>query len=97
MSSHAQDKLIDLGFSLLVLGAGIGAVWWLGNKAVEKVSTAVNNTAAAIPNVIKPTSDQNIFYRIDSAPFDLWDDGQLNNSYTLGGAIYDWINPGVKI
>lgn len=50
------------------------------------------DAAEAIGDAVDPTDRDNIIYRGVNAVVDILDDGQDNDSNTVGTAIYDWWN-----
>lgn len=76
----------------IAIGVGAGVVV-LGVWAGRSAAAAAKDTAGGIGEAINPTSPDNIFYKGVNAILDIFDDGQDNDSGTLGTKIYDWFHP----
>lgn len=83
--------MIDTG-TKIALGVGAGVVV-LGMWAARKVSDDAGDAVGAVGDAITPTNPDNIFSRGVNAVVDLLDDGQDNDSATLGTKVFDWFNP----
>lgn len=65
----------------LVAGGVVALAYFLGHKIVRAADGAVDS--------VTPTNPDNIFYRGVNAVGDVFDDGDNNDSFTLGGWLYD--------
>jgi len=65
---------------------GLGA--FVAYSIIVKTKAAVSSVAESVD----PTSGNNIFYGGINAIGDLLDDGQSDDSFSLGGAIYDYFH-----
>lgn len=89
MNAHVTNKAIDFGFSLaLIAGVGV-ALWWVGGKAVEKITQVAGAAVDAVPDAVNPASDQNFIYSALSSAWDLTDDLSVNGSGSLGTRLYE--------
>lgn len=71
------------------VAANLGAS--IGGGAVDLVGGVIKGANDSLPAVIRPTSDQNVFFRASNLP------GQIltgNDEWTIGGWIYDVTNKG---
>ncbi len=67
---------------LLIAGAGVlAALYFLGHKLVAGLDSAAD--------AITPTNPDNIFYRGVNAVGDILDDGNDDDSFSLGSWLYD--------
>ena len=66
---------------------GVVAVLFLSRRA----AAAVGDTASAVGNAVNPTNNDNIFARGVNAIGDSLDDAEDNNSFSLGGSIFDLV------
>lgn len=78
--------------TLLLIAAGAALLVWGVRQAAGAVAETAQETAQAVGGAIDPTSQENIFYRGVSAVVDILDDGQGNESNTLGTWIYDLVH-----
>jgi len=102
MTTHLQDKLTDYGLAAVALCGVVGVLYWLGSKAVDKVSGSVAGVSDYAGNLVdsvavtvapvNPASDKNLVYGGVSSLSDWWDDGVINNSNTFGTFIYEWMH-----
>lgn len=81
-----NSKAVTVAFG--VLAAGV-VVFWLTRKASESVATG----AAAVGDLVNPTSGGNLINRGVTAIGDALDDAQDNDSFTVGGWVYDLFHP----
>lgn len=62
--------------------AGLAAVWYLTRKAGE--------TVAAVGNAVNPINHDNVFSGAVNAVGDVLDDGDDDDSFSLGATVYDF-------
>ena len=80
----------DLLIKLAVVAAGLGAIWYVLNKASKTTSAAaawVGETADNVVQAVNPLNDQNIFY----TGANTITGGAANES--IGTRLYDFFNP----
>lgn len=73
-----------------MVAAGLGALWYVLNRATGATTAAaawVGETADNAIQAVNPLNDQNVFY----TGANLLTGGTADNS--LGGRIYDYFNP----
>ena len=73
-----------------IVGAVVlGLAYVVGKKAVAVIDEGVD----AVGDALNPTSRTNIFSRGVNAIGDILDDGEDDDSYSLGSHIYDLLHP----
>lgn len=78
----------------VVVIAGVLAVGLVLMLFSRKASAAVSGAADSIGTALAPTSSDNIFSGGVNAVGDALDDGDgSNDSFSLGGSLYDLFNP----
>ena len=74
---------------LVGTGVAVGVTVWLITRGLGKAADAVVDTAKAAGDLINPASTGNFISRGINAVGDVLDDGADDDSFTLGGYIYD--------
>ena len=106
MNSLHKNLAIGAGFGVLALAVwavakarpgqsamsslaeGLGAA--LGGAVVDSVTGAVKGVYGALPDEIKPTNPDNVFYDLANKNW-RWA-GVLDENETIGTKIYDWLH-----
>ena len=76
-----NTKAAAVGAGVLVAG---GLLYLFAGKAKEEVKAA----AKGVGEAVDPTSNENIFYRFANKIVDALDDGNMNDSNTVGTAVH---------
>ena len=72
----------------IAAAVALAALVYLGRRA----GAAVGEAATAVGTAVNPADRDNLFYRGVNAVGDVLDDGGLNDSFSLGSSIYDWMH-----
>ena len=106
MSNLHKNLAIGAGFGVLALAVwavakarpgqsamsslaeGLGAA--VGGAVVDGITGTVKGVYGALPDAVKPSSDQNIIYRLANENW-RWI-GILDENETIGTKIYDWLH-----
>lgn len=86
---------VDYKFVLAVGAVGLVAYYVLSRDAVAAGSAVADGLGGAIDaagSAVNPVSTDNILYRGVGALVDVFDDGNRNDSASLGTRIYEWFN-----
>ena len=76
----------------IITGLVLGAAYYFGGKAQASIGRGIDNTLVAL----NPTDRNNLANRSVNAVGDIIDDGQDNNSFSLGSWLYDFTNQGAN-
>lgn len=74
---------------LLLIVFAVLAFIYIARKGKDEISKA----ASAVATAVDPTSPGNIVYSTVDKIVDRVDDGEDNESFSLGAKIYDWMHP----
>ena len=78
---------------LIGVGVAVGVAVWMITRGLGKAADAVVEGAKGAGSLINPASTGNVINRAIGAVGDVLDDGVDDDSFTLGGAIFDIFNP----
>ena len=78
---------------LIGVGVAVGVAVWAITSALGKAADSAVEGAKTVGDLINPASTGNVVNRAIGAVGDVFDDGSDNESFTLGGAIFDIFNP----
>ena len=84
--SQTQKNYLTFG---AVGVAGLYVLTRLTKEAAKDIATAARDSAEAVGETVNPADRRNAVYRAVNAVGDVFDNGSTDDSFSLGGWIYD--------